>query len=122
MIGLYPIVTQPVYLLESPWFSDINMTINGNATLHITSNGDARSLGQSGFYVQSVKINGEEWTKNVSMSTFEANQRLIILLPRPFFFPANRLTGILSPNNTLSRLKLSDWLLTRLHVRTIANL
>ncbi|KAK2602299.1 hypothetical protein N8I77_008846 [Diaporthe amygdali] len=64
MMGLYPIVTQPVYLLESPWFSDINMTINGNKTLRITSNGDNISLGQSGYFVESVKINGEEWEKN----------------------------------------------------------
>lgn len=64
MLGLYPIVTQPVYLLESPWFTDINMTIGQNKTLRITSNGDNKSLGQSGYFVQSVKINGEEWDKN----------------------------------------------------------
>lgn len=68
MLGIYPIVTQPVYLIESPWFTDINMTINGNATLRITSNGDAPSLGHTGYYVQSVKINGQEWSKNVSDS------------------------------------------------------
>lgn len=75
MLGLYPIVTQPVYLLESPWFDDINMTINGNATLRITSNsasganstaatGGAQGLGQSGYYVQGVRINGREWDRN----------------------------------------------------------
>ncbi|KAI1825750.1 glycoside hydrolase family 92 protein [Xylaria intraflava] len=64
MLGLYPIVTQPVYLLESPWFTDINITINGNATLRITSDGKAASLGQEGYYVQSVKINGEAWDRN----------------------------------------------------------
>ncbi|KAI0142109.1 glycosyl hydrolase [Pestalotiopsis sp. NC0098] len=65
MLGLYPIVTQPVYLLESPWFTDINMTINGNETLRITSSGgDGRKLGQDGYYVQSVKINGKEWDRN----------------------------------------------------------
>lgn len=64
MLGLYPIVTQPVYLLESPWFTDINMTIGENKTLRITSNGDNVSLGQSGYYVQSVKINGQQWDKN----------------------------------------------------------
>ncbi|KAM0820208.1 putative Glycosyl hydrolase [Seiridium cardinale] len=64
MLGLYPIVTQPVYLIESPWFDDINVTINGNKTLRITSNGNGATLGQSGFFVQSVKINGEEWTRN----------------------------------------------------------
>lgn len=64
MLGLYPIVTQPVYLLESPWFADINITLGENATLRITSDGKAESLGHSGFYVQSVKINGEAWDKN----------------------------------------------------------
>ncbi|KAI2642292.1 glycoside hydrolase family 92 protein [Xylaria nigripes] len=64
MLGLYPIVTQPVYLLESPWFTDINITINGNTTLRITSDGDAACLGHKGYYVQSVKINGEKWDKN----------------------------------------------------------
>jgi len=64
MLGLYPIVTQPVYLLESPWFTDINITVNGNATVRITSDGKADGLGHSGFYVQSVKINGAKWDKN----------------------------------------------------------
>ncbi|KAH8898598.1 glycosyl hydrolase [Thozetella sp. PMI_491] len=64
MLGMYPVVTQTTYLLESPWFTDINMTVNGNATLRITSNGNPQTLGQEGFWVQSVKINGQEWTKN----------------------------------------------------------
>ncbi|KAI0407913.1 glycoside hydrolase family 92 protein [Xylaria palmicola] len=64
MLGLYPIVTQPVYLLGSPWFADINITVNRNATLRIKSDGEAASLGHGGFYVQSVKINGKRWDKN----------------------------------------------------------
>ena len=65
MLGMYPIVTQPTYLLESPWFPEISMTVNGNATLRITSTGsDSKSLGQEGYYVQSVKINGKPWKKN----------------------------------------------------------
>jgi putative alpha-1,2-mannosidase len=59
MLGIYPVVTQPVYLISSPWFPDLNMTINGNHTLRITATG----LDQ-GYYVQSVKINGKAWTKN----------------------------------------------------------
>jgi putative alpha-1,2-mannosidase len=59
LVGLYPVVTQPVYLIGSPWFSDINMTVNGNETLRITASG----LDQ-GYYVQSVKVNGQPWTKN----------------------------------------------------------
>lgn len=66
MLGLYPIVTQPVYLLGSPWFNDINITVNVDKTLRILSHGaaDPSTLGQSDYFVQSVKINGQEWTKN----------------------------------------------------------
>jgi len=60
MLGLYPIVTTPVYLIESPWFKDINMTINGNRTLRITAEG----LSDDSYYVQGVKINGRQWDRN----------------------------------------------------------
>lgn len=60
MLGLYPIVTQPVYLLSSPWFPEINITVNGNRTLRITAQG----LGEESYYVQGVSLNGEEWGKN----------------------------------------------------------
>lgn len=62
MLGLYPVVTQPVYLLGSPWFADINMTVNGNRTLRITAQGlDEEG---DGFFVQSVRVNGESWERN----------------------------------------------------------
>lgn len=64
MLGLYPIVTQPIYLLGSPWFDDINITVNGNKTLRIKSNGNPQSLGQMEFFVKSVHINGQRWSKN----------------------------------------------------------
>ena len=60
MLGLYPIVTTPVYLLESPWFKDINITVNGNRTLRITAEG----LGEDRYFVQGVKVNGEQWDRN----------------------------------------------------------
>ncbi|KAF2159441.1 glycoside hydrolase family 92 protein [Zasmidium cellare ATCC 36951] len=61
MLGIYPVVTQPVYLLNSPWFSDINMTINGNNTLRVT----ATNLDNANsYFVQSVRINGQAWNKN----------------------------------------------------------
>ncbi|RAL10842.1 uncharacterized protein BO97DRAFT_444331 [Aspergillus homomorphus CBS 101889] len=59
MLGIYPVVTQPVYLIASPWFPDLNMTINGNQTLRIIANGL-----DEGYFVQSVKLNGKPWTKN----------------------------------------------------------
>ncbi|KAK5698969.1 hypothetical protein LTR97_006618 [Elasticomyces elasticus] len=61
MLGLYPVVTQPVYLIESPWFDDINMTINGNATLRITATGLDNA---DSYYVQSVRVNGQLWDRN----------------------------------------------------------
>lgn len=61
MLGLYPVVTQPVYMIESPWFADINMTINGNATLRITATGLDNA---NSYYVQSVRVNGQQWNRN----------------------------------------------------------
>lgn len=64
MLGLYPIVTTPVYLLESPWFEDVNVTINHNRTLRIRAEGLDDGEGRQGYYVQSVSINGHAWNKN----------------------------------------------------------
>ncbi|KAH1449550.1 hypothetical protein KXV92_000289, partial [Aspergillus fumigatus] len=33
MLGLYPLASQPVYRSISPWFPELNMTVNGNQTL-----------------------------------------------------------------------------------------
>jgi len=61
-------VTQPVYLLVSPWFDDTNITVNANKTLRITATGlennPGTGNGTEGFYVQSVRINGKAWEKN----------------------------------------------------------
>uniref|UniRef100_A0A093VK40 Putative glycosidase n=1 Tax=Talaromyces marneffei PM1 TaxID=1077442 RepID=A0A093VK40_TALMA len=62
LVGLYPIVTQPNYLIGSPWFPEINMTVNGNKTLRITATGSDYNEGS--YYVQSVRVNGKEWDKN----------------------------------------------------------
>ncbi|OJJ48684.1 hypothetical protein ASPZODRAFT_158344 [Penicilliopsis zonata CBS 506.65] len=59
LLGMYPVATQPVYLLASPWFPDVNVTVNGSATVRITATGL-----EEGYYVQGVKINGQNWTKN----------------------------------------------------------
>jgi putative alpha-1,2-mannosidase len=58
-VGLYPIVTQPVYLLLSPWFSDLTISVDGNKSLQITTSGF-----EEGPYVQSVTVNGIAWNKN----------------------------------------------------------
>ncbi|KAF2759095.1 hypothetical protein EJ05DRAFT_531420 [Pseudovirgaria hyperparasitica] len=64
MLGLYPIVTTPVYLIESPWFDDINITINHDKNLRITASNLDDANSRKGFYVQSVSINGQIWDKN----------------------------------------------------------
>lgn len=70
MLGMYPISSSPVYLIESPWFSEINVTVNGNATLRIIANGLDNA---NSYYVQSVQINGQNWTKN----WFEHNDTMV---------------------------------------------
>ncbi|KAF2196787.1 hypothetical protein GQ43DRAFT_484658 [Delitschia confertaspora ATCC 74209] len=64
MLGMYPIVTTPVYLLESPWFHDINMTVNHDKTLRIRADGLDEEDGRACFYVQGVSINGVQWDRN----------------------------------------------------------
>ena len=64
MIGLYPIATQPVYLLVSPWFDDINVTVNHDKQLRIMATGLDDGDRRSGYYVRGVKINGVDWNKN----------------------------------------------------------
>ncbi|KAK8037951.1 glycosyl hydrolase [Apiospora phragmitis] len=60
MIGLYPVVTQPVYLILAPRFEYITVRLgDGGSTLKITTTG----LDQ-GPYVQSLKVNGQIWTKS----------------------------------------------------------
>ncbi|PCG95416.1 Alpha-1,2-mannosidase, putative [Penicillium occitanis (nom. inval.)] len=62
LLGLYPIVTQPNYLIGSPWFPEINMTVNGNKTLYITATG--LDYNEGSYYVESVRLNGKEWNRN----------------------------------------------------------
>ena len=60
MLGLYPVVTQPVYLLLSPWFEDIAMDIGSGRSIKITVEG----LGEDSYYVQSVTVNGQSWNQS----------------------------------------------------------
>ncbi|KAL2839080.1 glycosyl hydrolase family 92-domain-containing protein [Aspergillus pseudoustus] len=59
MLGIYPLVTTPVYLLASPWFPDLNMTVNGDKNLRIIAHGL-----DDGYFVQRVRINGVLWERN----------------------------------------------------------
>ncbi|UKZ82789.1 hypothetical protein TrVFT333_010587 [Trichoderma virens FT-333] len=60
MLGLYPVVTQPVYLILSPWFEDISVSVGGSYTLRIKAHG----LSNNSFFVQSLKVNGKAWNKS----------------------------------------------------------
>lgn len=59
MIGLYPMTGQTTFLIGSPWFSDLSISIGGGKFLNITTEGGS----EDAFYVQSLKVNGEEWNK-----------------------------------------------------------
>lgn len=59
MVGLYPIVTQPVYLILSPWFNNLNISVAGNKTLKITTEGLIQ-----GPYIQKLFVNGQTWNKS----------------------------------------------------------
>ncbi|TAQ84344.1 hypothetical protein B7494_g7330 [Chlorociboria aeruginascens] len=59
LLGLYPVVTQPVYLLTSPWFSNLVISVGGNKTLTITASGL-----DEGIFVQNVTVNGVPWNKS----------------------------------------------------------
>lgn len=61
MLGLYPVVTQPIYLLSSPWFTAVNLTINNAHTLQILAHNLSNS---DSYYVQSIRVNGRDWEKN----------------------------------------------------------
>ncbi|OPB45613.1 GH92 alpha-1,2-mannosidase [Trichoderma guizhouense] len=60
MLGLYPVVTQPVYLILAPWFEDISVSVGGSYTLRIK----AKGLSNNSFFVQSLKVNGKTWNKS----------------------------------------------------------
>ncbi|EON97419.1 putative glycosyl hydrolase protein [Phaeoacremonium minimum UCRPA7] len=60
MIGLYPMTGQTTFLIGSPWFDDLSISLGGGNSLHITSTGGS----DTSFYVQSLKVNGKTWTKN----------------------------------------------------------
>lgn len=61
MMGLYPIATQPVYLILAPWFDEYEMAVGeGCKKLRVT----AKGLSDESYYVQSLKVNGKQWNKS----------------------------------------------------------
>lgn len=59
MLGLYPMTGQTTFLIGSPWLDDITISLGDGKSLQITSTGGA----EDSFYVQSLKVNGKNWTK-----------------------------------------------------------
>ncbi|KAH6607756.1 hypothetical protein Trco_004069 [Trichoderma cornu-damae] len=60
MIGLYPMTGQTTFLIGSPWFTDLTISLGGGKTLKITTAGGS----ENAYYVQSLKVNGETWNKS----------------------------------------------------------
>lgn len=56
MIGLYPVVTQPIYLILSPRFERVNLKLGDSGVLRIVAKGI-----EKGSYIQSLKVNGVRW-------------------------------------------------------------
>ncbi|PQE23223.1 glycosyl hydrolase family 92 protein [Rutstroemia sp. NJR-2017a BVV2] len=93
ILGLYPMVGQTTFLIGSPWFANTTITLgNGKKLAMTTINGS-----DSSFYVQSLKVNGESWTK--SWLTWEdvfANGGTMDFVLGPE--PANWTTGPMPPS------------------------
>lgn len=63
MIGLYPITGQTTFLIHAPWFESLTIDLGDGKTLKITSTGGDGN-GDFDYFVQSLKVNGENWNKN----------------------------------------------------------
>ncbi|RFU77957.1 alpha-1,2-mannosidase family [Trichoderma arundinaceum] len=60
MIGLYPMTGQTTFLIGSPWFTDLSISLGGGKKLKITTTGGSEDV----YYVQSLKVNGKTWNKS----------------------------------------------------------
>ncbi|PHH83519.1 hypothetical protein CDD82_70 [Ophiocordyceps australis] len=101
MIGLYPVTGQPIFLIGSPWFSDLTLQLGGGNKLRIRSTGNDDN---EAFYVQSLEVNGEPWNKSwLSWSdVFAAGGSLNFVLGSR---PTNWTTGPPPPSPASAHLK-----------------
>jgi hypothetical protein len=60
MLGLYPMTGQTTFLIGSPWFSNLTLSLGGGKTLKVTTTGGS----ESAYYVQSLRVNGKPWTRS----------------------------------------------------------
>ncbi|CRG89759.1 putative glycosidase Rv0584 [Talaromyces islandicus] len=69
MIGLYPITGQTTFLIHSPWFDSLEIDLGSSShggeskKLRVTATGGDNN-GDSNYFVQSLKVNGQKWTKS----------------------------------------------------------
>ncbi|KAG9230997.1 putative alpha-1,2-mannosidase [Amylocarpus encephaloides] len=63
MIGLYPVTGQTTFLIHAPWFESLTIDLGGGKKLQVTSSGSDGN-GDRNIFVQSVKLNGQTWTKS----------------------------------------------------------
>jgi putative alpha-1,2-mannosidase len=61
MMGLYPVTGQSFFLIGSPWFSRMEISLAEGKNLTINSSGGDID---NSVYVQSLKVNGLVWTKS----------------------------------------------------------
>ena len=59
IIGLYPITGQTTFLIGSPWFANLNISLGGSKQLVINAVGG----GDTSYYVQSLKVNNQPWNR-----------------------------------------------------------
>lgn len=73
MIGLYPVTGQTTFLVGSPWFSDVTITLGSagsdsrhelRMTVAYDAEYDEREQQEDAYYVQSLRVNGQDWGKS----------------------------------------------------------
>ncbi|PHH90632.1 hypothetical protein CDD83_3079 [Cordyceps sp. RAO-2017] len=62
MIGLYPMTGQPVFLIGSPWLSNLTIDLGRGKQLRVESSGGGGD--DDAFYVQSLRVNGQPWNRS----------------------------------------------------------
>lgn len=60
LMGLYPVAGTTTYLITTPSLSNIKLKLENGATFEIRAN----NLSENNIYVQSLKVNGQDWIKN----------------------------------------------------------
>ncbi|KAM3065536.1 hypothetical protein ACMFMF_011021 [Clarireedia jacksonii] len=93
ILGLYPMVGQTTFLIGSPWFANLTISLGNGKQLAMTT----RNGSDSSFYVQSLKVNGESWNKSwLTWEDIFANGGTMDFVLGPN--PANWTTGPVPPS------------------------